>query len=403
MRFARDPITTLDRWRAKYGDPFTIPAINGDVVTTGRPELIHAIFAAAPHRYAPFGVQALEPVVGPHSILIQQGRTHLRQRRLLMPPFHGERMRTYAEIFAEVTRTRAHAAKGQTSMLALAQAISLDVIIRAVFGIEEVDRPEVEQIVVSLTRATSPLLLFIPALQRSFGGWGPYARLRRALDRTDAMLQARIETARSTPGGQDILSLLLQTRDENGEPMSDGEIRDHLRTLLFAGHETSAITLAWAVDLLLRHPEILQTLKAELEADANSPWLAATVNETLRLYPAVTEALRALCTPMTIDRWTLPEGAVVAPSIHLLHRNPDVYDEPSAFRPDRFVSKKPNPQHFIPFGGGHRRCIGAAFAQYELGIALRTLITEFDLKLVHPRPPRVVRRNITLGPSDGVP
>ena len=403
LRFARTPLASLDRWAARYGDPFTIRAVNGNVVTTGRPELIKTIFAQDPDQYLPFGVDAIVVLAGRRSIFVQNGTAHRRQRRLLMPPFHGARLEAYETIVADATRHRMSAAGNRpTAMLEVAQAISLDVIIRAVFGAREEETEAIEAAVQSLVSATHPLLLFIPAFQRELAGRGPFARLRRALSETDMLLQERIRKARDN-GGDDILSLLLAARDEDGAPMTDDEIRDHLRTLLFAGHETTAIALTWAVDLLGRHPDVAVRARQETLNDGPSPCLSAVVDETLRLYPPVSEVLRLLKTPMSLGSWTLPEGTVVSPSIHLLHRNPTVYDEPDRFRPERFIDRKPKPDHFMPFGGGHRRCIGAAFARWEMTVALATILREFDVEPVNERPPRVVRRNVTLAPSDGVP
>ena len=403
FRFARSPLAALDEWRTRYGDPFTIKAVNGDVVTTGRPELIKSIFSFSPDELAPFAVHAILPLAGEHSIFANQGAAHTRQRRLLMPPFHGDRMRTYNEIFAEATRRQVATAEGPTKMLPLAQRISLEVISRAVFGVATEALEEVERAVRRLVRAANPLLLFFPALQVELAGWGPMATLRRAREHIDALLQARIDAARQVQGGQDILSLLVATRDDTGRPLDEQEIKDHLRTLLFAGHETTAIVLAWAVDQLGRHPEVLDALRNEIDADAEPRWLPAVVYETLRLYPPASEVLRVLRTPMTLDEWTLPVGAVVSPSIHLLHRDPAIYPNPDRFQPQRFLDIKPRSEHFLPFGGGHRRCIGAAFATRELMIMVRTLVAEFDFMLLNDRPPRVVRRNVTLAPSDDVP
>ena len=362
------------------------------------------ILAEDPSRFTPFAVQALLPVVGPDSIFVNRGDRHRQQRRWLMPPFHGQRMRLYGETIAEVARHRAStAAGGRTSMLSVAQSISLEVIIRTVFGVGGRDVAEVETAVTELVAATHPLLLFIPALQRTIAGRGPYARLRRAIARTDVLLQRRIEAARRAGDGTDILSLLLSVRDADGAAIPDSELRDHLRTLLFAGHETTAISIAWAVDQLARHPAVRHGLREALDRDEQDPALDATVYEVLRMFPPVSEVVRALRAPLQLADWTLPTGAVVSPSIHLLHRNPDLYDDPGVFRPDRFANGKPSADRFLPFGGGYRRCLGAAFAQYELTAVLRTLVMEFDFEVVNDAPPRVARRNVTLAPSDGVP
>lgn len=406
VQFARDPTGCLRRWKARYGDPFTVRAVNGDVVTTARPELVKTIFARDPEDYGPFAADALIPMIGAHSIFVQQGPAHRRQRRLLMPPFHGARMRHYAEVVAEVTRRQAGAASS-TTMMALAQRISLEVILRAVFGANDAaEARSLEREIARLIKTINPLVVFIPALQRRFGGLGPFARFERQRRATDALLYARIAATRTAlERGEertDVLSLLLSARDEAGQPMADEEIRDHLATLLFAGHETTAISLAWAVDLVGRHPPVKARLQAEASSGETS-YVAAVAKETLRLYPPLTEALRLLRRPMTLGAWRLPAGAVVSPSIYLLHRDAALYDDPDCFRPERFIDSAPSADHYLPFGGGHRRCIGAAFAQFELEGALHALFDAFEIELVSGRAPALVRRNVTVAPSDNVP
>ena len=403
LRFAMRPTVSLTRWRRRYGPTFTIRAVNGDVVSTCDPALIKTIFAEHPDTYAPFGVRAVDALVGPESIFVQASGSHRRQRKLLMPPFHGTRMRTYAETFRTVTR-RHVASASDVSMLDLAQSISLEIITRAVFGADEGSVETMNETIRRLVDAVDPLVLFLPVLQKSWGGLSPFPRMMRARAATDTLLIDRIHAARrGEGGGDDILSMLVATRDDQGHALSDTEIVDHLRTLLFAGHETTAISLAWAVDQLARHRDVLSRLREDLQSDTPRGWLTAVVNEVLRLFPPVSEVLRTLRRPMTLGKWLLPTGAVVSPSLYLLHRSPELYAEPDAFRPHRFIDTKPNPDHFMPFGGGHRRCIGAAFAQQELTAALETIVREFDFEVQRAQPPRMIRRNITLAPSDGVP
>ena len=412
-RVLTKPYEYLPRWLATYGDPFTIKTLNGNVVMTANPADVRTVFATPPDRFASFATRGLAPFLGERSMLLLDGARHRRERKLLMPPFHGERMRVYAGTMASAAARHLEAASGRPfSMLRTAQDISLEIIVRAVFGVQEQERTErFAAAVLAMTDAIHPALLFMPFLQRELGGFGPYARMRRRLAALDALLQEQIERARAAPG-HDILSLMLAARDDSGEPMRDAEIRDELRTLLVAGHETTAITLAWAVDLVHRHPAVLARARDELdalgadaapEAYASLPYLDAVCKEALRLYPVLTEVGRILLAPLQIGGYELPAGVVVMPSIMLVHRRPDLYPEPEAFRPERFLERKFSPAELLPFGGGHRRCLGAAFATFELKMVLGTMLSRWQFRLRDEIAPVPVRRNVTMTPSGGVP
>jgi cytochrome P450 len=402
-------------WRARFGDPFLLRAFNGDIVMTGRADLVKAIFGANPDAFAPFGVKAVAPVVGEQSLLILGGEAHRRQRKLLMPPFHGARMRAYAETMREVTVRRLEAAAGSSadaSLQDLAQQITLEIIVRAIFGVEE--GAEVEAIadgIVATVDAVHPAFLFMPWLQRELGGFGPYARFRRAFERGDRELQELIEARRRRPAGDDILWMLLEARHDDGAPMSDAHLRDELRTLIVAGHETTAMTIAFLVDNLYRSPHALARARDEavqVEGSAASalatlPYLDAVAKETLRLRPIVTEVMRTLRVPMALGDVEAPAGMHLGVSMALAHFDPEVYPDPQAFRPERFLERQFTPAEYLPFGGGSRRCIGAAFADMEIRIAMATLLASFDVTLRSPEPAVPVRRNITMGPAGGVP
>jgi len=406
FRYLRDPYGTTLAWRAAYGDPFFMHALNGDILMTGRAEHLRRIFAAPPESFAPFGVRALAPVVGESSVLVLGGARHKRERKLLMPPFHGARMRAYAETMREVALRRFSAAVGTvTTMQELAQQITLEIIVRALFGLE--DQAEVDtasRAILEVIDRVFPSFLFAPWLQRSPFGLGPYARFKRAIEAADRELLRRIEARRRGGEGHDILGMLVAARDEDGAPMKDEEIQDELRTLIVAGHETTAMTLAFAVDHLLRSPEALARARAEASAEGPAaPFLDAVAKETLRLRPIVTEAIRTCTQPLDLGDLVVPAGGNVGIGIVLAHHDPERYPDPLAFRPERFLAATYGPTDFLPFGGGHRRCIGAAFAEMELRIVLATLLRCFDVTLLSPSHAKPVRRNLTMGPAGGVP
>lgn len=421
------PLTSMPGWFRRYGDPVLLPTINGDVVMTAKPELVKQIFAAPGSVYGTFAAKGTAALTGPRSLFQLRGEPHRRHRQLIMPSFHGSRMRAYAADMQEITRdvigsaVGATGSSGRVELHGLTQRISLEIILRTVFGVQDPARVKAfSEAIQRLVAAANPLFLFMPFLQRAPLGLGPWAKFRRAYDRLEQLLceQLAITRARHQDGnaGEDVLSMLLQARDESGDHLEDEEIRDELRTLLFAGHETTAIALCWAVDAVGRHPAVAERLAAELaslpgqpdpgadaEALAKLPYLEAVCNESLRLYPIVTENLRGLHEPLELGGYSLRPPTAVSASILGVHMSPELYPEPEEFRPERFLERKYGPHEFLPFGGGHRRCIGAAFAGFELRIVLGTLLREFSLRLCNPHPPRPVRRNVTLAPEGGVP
>lgn len=414
-RFITDPMTAIPRWFERYGDPVFIPAVNGDVVMTARPALIKQIFATPATSYGPFAAKGVAALTGPRSLFQMRAEEHRRHRRLIMPSFHGSRMRAYAADMQQATRRVFDEAigRGPVQLHTLTQRISLEVILRTVFGIEQPDRVErFAEAITELVDAVSPMFIFMPFLQRELWGMGPYARFRRMFERIDDMLVEQVERTRREGGGEDVLSMLLAARDENDGRLDDQEIRDELRTLLFAGHETTGIALSWAMDAVGRHPQIAQRLTDDLsalgddpapEALAKVPYLEAVCNETLRRYPIVTEVLRTLHAPMELGGYSLRPPMAVSASILGVHNQPDLYPEPEAFRPERFLERKFGPHEFLPFGGGHRRCIGAAFAGFEMRVVLGTVLREYGVRLQNPVAPKPVRRNVTMAPEGGVP
>ncbi|MEM6532185.1 MAG: cytochrome P450 [Myxococcota bacterium] len=411
-RVLRYPFTFCPRWETQYGDPVLLPCVNGDIVLTGRADLIQQIFSASPENYGVFGTEAMAPLVGPNSLLTMEGEHHRRDRKLLMPPFHGQRMRTYAETIQHISRQHFDraTARGETDVMTVAQAITLEVILRTVMGVDDPEELEdLAKALVEIIDAAHPAFLFAPFLQREFGGFGPWADFVRKRAHGDALLDQRIGAARQKNSGDDILSLMVNSCYDDGAPMSDAAIKDELCTMLVAGHETTAITLAFAVDYVFRNTAELDRISADAEGAAGDPSQQAklvsirgVIRETLRLRPVLTESLRKLNRPVTLDGVELPAGVVLAASAVLAHNNPDVYPEPQEFRPTRFEGRAFSPFEYLPFGGGHRRCIGAAFAEMELQIALATLLAEYEVELLAPLA-KPVRRNVTIAPAGNVP
>ncbi len=378
------------------------------------PDLAQPILAAPPETYGPWAVGTIGEVIGERSLLATEGEVHKADRKLLTPPFRGARMRAYGEQMQAIAIRRfdeVATAGHEFKMLDVTTDITTDVILRAVFGVEDgPDFDEGRQLLFELVNI-SPMLLFTKRTHTSlFPGYRNFIDTR---ERFNAWLSRRIDEARDRGDeGVDILAMMLAARYDDGTALTEEDLRAHLVTLLFAGHETTAISLAWAVHWLWRNPDLLDELRAEItdagpdappEDIAKLPLLCAVCDETLRLHPIVTENLRLLRKPLKVGDYTVPEGIGVGVAIAIIHEDPDLYPEPQAFRPHRFLDRKFNAFEFLPFGGGHRRCIGASFAHYEMRLAIATLVTSgIDLELLEPdEQPR--RRSVTMGPARGVP
>jgi cytochrome P450 len=414
LRYARDPLGFYADCARRFGDVFTIPTVLGPIVVCGDPEGVRSIFALPPESFSRWSTDAVSPLLGEASLLLSGGARHARDRKLLTPPFHGERMRAYGAVMrAAALREAASWTPGAAfSMQDAGSAISIDVILRAVFGVDEAaGLDQLRAALLGALASMSPLLMLFPALRRRFGGIGPYARMIRVRDRLDALTYDAIARRRARggdDGGDDVLGLMLSARYDDGSAMSDREIRDQLLTLVFAGHETSGIALAWAVNWIERTPSVRDRLGAELAALgddpapaalAAAPYLEAVCLETLRLYPVVGEVIRLLRAPLTLATWTIPSGVPVSSCIALVHARPDLYPEPEAFRPERFLERKFAPHEYLPFGGGARRCIGAAFGLYEMKVVLGTLLARHRFTLVRAERERPVMRNLAMGPQ----
>jgi cytochrome P450 len=407
-RFLFRPIPFFEHWRRELGETFAARLIGpGDVVFVSDPDSMKRLFGAdRVNTIAPGRNIILRPLLGRQSLLLQEGEEHLRRRKLMLPPFHGERMRAYESLIAEVTAAEVDRMPVGTpfALHPHMQAITLEVIMRAVFGVSDAARRDElrENLVAILAESASPLAigLVIGPTQRL----PHYRRFAQRVARTDELLAAKIAERRADPDlerREDILSMLIAARFEDGSEMSDGELRDQLMTLLLAGHETTATGLAWAFDLLLHTPSALSRLLGDLDSE-ESEYLDAVVTETLRVRPVVPFTGRLLHEGAELGGFDLDPGTVVLAAIYMAHTNPDVYPDPFAFRPERFLEEGPDTYSWIPFGGGTRRCIGAAFALMEMRVALRTILASVALEAADPRPERMTRRNVTLSPRGGV-
>jgi cytochrome P450 len=416
--FIRNPYRFLDECARRYGDWFTVrvPGVTPFVFTSD-PAAIREIFLGDPeHLYAGKANRPLGAFMGERSILFADGAAHMHDRRLLLPAFQGERMRAYGPVMRTIARASiAQWPVGQRFAIhPWMRSITFDVIMRAVFGLDDSAaalslRDGLRRLFQLYTGRIAPLFA-LPAFRIDLGPWSPWGRAVRLSREVDSMLFAEFARRRAEGANRDdILSMLLAARDENGAPMSDAVLRDQMLTLLLAGHETTAASLAWAVYRLLAHAEAMQRARDEIAALGAQPdpaslrYLEAVINETMRLSPVVPNAARELQAPMTIAGHALPKGVAIAPCIYLAHRRAESWPEPEKFDPQRFIDSRPSPYTFFPFGGGTRRCIGAAFATYQMKVVLAELLSSVELAPVPGYSPRAVRSSIALAPSDGMP
>jgi cytochrome P450 len=397
----------MRRAHQRHGDVFTLrlPSFGAGVYVAA-PELVKQVFAGDPRHLKAGAANAtvLEPAVGLNSVLTLDEDEHMRQRKLLLPPFHGEAVRRYGELIREVTDRQIEtwpvgepfAIREQT------QRITLDVILRAVFGVRDPARfARAQKLVDEFTKRSHAILLF-PVLRRRLGRFSPMVRFERARAALDGFIYEEIAARRreADTDRDDVLSLLLQATHEDGTPLSDRELRDELVTVIGAGHETTATGLAWAAERIVRTPRVLMRLRESLDA-GETEYVDAVVKETLRTRPVITDVARKLTQPMEIGGYRLPAGIFVLPAILVIHHREDLYPQPLEFRPERFLEGQGEGFAWIPFGGGVRRCIGAAFAQYEMRIVLSAILQRADLRAAEPEPERMRPRNITLAPQHG--
>jgi cytochrome P450 len=405
MRWLLRPVSFLESCRRRFGETFSVRFLGfrTPLVMVSDPEVIRELYATPEHSLPAGRTLALLPILGARSLLLLEGREHLARRRLMLPPFHGARMRAYESTVREVVAREVESwPEGEPFAIhGHMQRVTLEVILRAVFGVTDAARGArlADRLGRLLAETSSAGLQFAVLLSARVGAPDPLVRMAGLRREINALLDLEIAERRADPR-EDILSMLVAARFEDGEPMDDAEIRDQLMTLLIAGHETTATGLAWTFDLLVRHPGALERLVAEADAGEQA-YARAVVSESLRLRPVVPLAGRRLAAPLRVDGHELPAGTDVTPAIWLAHTRADRYPEPYAFRPERFLDGAPSGFAWVPFGGGVRRCIGAAFAEMEMRVALAEVLRHRTLRSASGSAERVARRNVTFSPAGG--
>ena len=430
------PLDFLEECAQKYGDIFKLNLMGLPPFTiVSNPQGIEEILSVDAKKFDVGRTNDLAAgLLGDNSLVLLDGAPHRRQRKLMMPPFHGEKVKSYAETICQITNKVADGwQEKQIVAHKVMQDITLETILHVVFGLSE--RKQVAEttepsrrlhryqqikapLIEFLDLTGSPLkasIIFLPFLQKDWGEWSPWGKVERRKQKIYDLLQAEIDDRRANPEllGDDVLSLLMSARDEHGSGLRDIELKDQMMTLLVAGHETTATTLAWALYWIHKLPEVKQKLLAELDsldADANPleisrlPYLTAVCNETLRIYPVAFMAfLRFAKSPIQVMGYQFDSEEMFAPGIYLTHHREDLYPEPKQFKPERFLERQYSPYEFLPFGGGNRRCIGYALALLEMKLVLATVLTNWDLSLVSDRNIRPKRRGGTIAPDNGVP
>jgi cytochrome P450 len=417
--FLRNPYRFLNRCAREFGDWFTVrvPGV-APFVFTSDPAAVHEVFQGdAAVLHAGKANSPLGAFMGERSVLFLDGDEHLHDRRTILPAFQGERMRAYAPMMRSIAR--AAIARWPTDVrfpvYPEMRAISFDVIMRTAFGLDEsAAAGRLKDLIARLFALYSGRLASVfqlPAFRLDLGAWSPWGRVVRLNREMEAALYAEFARRRASAEGnrEDILSMLLAASDEKGALLSEQVLRDEMMTILLAGHETTAASLAWAIYRLGQHPEVARAARDEVEhlpedADpASMRYLDAVLSESMRLSPVVPNIGRALQDDLTIAGHKLPRGVVLAPCIYLLHRRAELWPDPEKFDPARFVDSRPMPYAFIPFGGGTRRCLGAAFATCQMKIVLSELLRRFEVAPANGYEPRPTRVSIAIGPSEGAP
>jgi len=406
--FVLKPAQFFEACQASVGEYFTLRPSPGRVlVVTSDPEAVRAVFTGDPAKLLAGRANAiLAPLVGSRSVLLLDGAEHLRERRRLLAPFHGERLQRTRRAIAEIARWHiAGWPRGRRfPALESMQAITLEVIMRVVFGVEDQRRRErlaraLRRQLDLLSSRAATLGLSLTAGPAGPGRGGLWELLFGARRQADRLIYEQLELRRRGHGASaDVLGWLLDARDERGRPPTDEQLRDQLMTLLVAGHETTATALAWTLERLTRERDVLERLYAD---PSDERYIDAVVREALRLRPVLPAVARQLACPMRFGPWLLPAGVQIAPSIYLLHRRADLYPEPQRFLPERFLERPPGTYEWIPFGGGVRRCLGASFALLEMRTVLAEVVRSVRLLPARAGAERVRRRGITFAPARG--
>jgi cytochrome P450 len=424
LQWIFSPMSFMEACTKRHGDIFTLQ-LNRPVVFISNPQAIQQMLTSDTKEFeAPSDWNTpFEPMLGKNSVITLSGEAHQRQRQLIMPSFHGDRMRTYGQVIGDITEEIiSHWQIGKPFCVRSAmQAITLRVIMQTVFGLCEGSRAQEVEKLLSLMLdegGRSPLralILYFPALQRDLGfltSWGTFLRRR---ERVNQLLYAEIHERREQldPSGTDVLSLLMTAKDETGQPMTDQELRDELITLLTAGHETTATALTWALYWIHKLPAVREKLLEEIDSLGDHPdscdnifklpYLNAVACETLRIYPVgMLTFPRVVRKPVSLCGHELEPGTIVIGSIYLTHQREDLYPEPKQFKPERFLERQFSPYQYLPFGGGVRRCIGMAFAQFEMKVVLAKILSRLELALVDNRDVRPKRRGLVTGPERSI-
>jgi hypothetical protein len=406
------PGGSIERLRERYGKRIAVQLpFQPPFVILSDPGDIKELFMAPPDVLHPGeGARVLEPLLGHNSVILLDEGPHLEQRKLMLPAFHGEKMQRLTGMMTELAEREVGSwpIDAPVALHSHLQQLTLEVILQAVFGLERGQRlDDLRDLLAGLLKFTENPLSVLPALRR-VASWTPSLRrfeeLRR---RTDKLIFALVRERRAAeqagePLGDDILAMLLQARHEDGSPMSEAELRDELMTALTAGHETTASQLAWAFERLAREPAVMARLAAEVDAGDGDEYLTAVIYEVMRRRPVLPNAEPRLAKkPVTIGGYRYPAGVSLLASAYLVHHDPEIYPEPYAFRPERFIGNPPGTYTWIPFGGGRRRCLGASFAMQEMKIVLRAAVARYELAPAGARPERVARRSITFSPAGG--
>ncbi len=426
LQWIGDPVGYMEHAVKDYPDLFAAQVIGfgGNLIFVNHPQAVQQLLTSDRRQFVASGKEnsILKPLVGEYSIFLLEGDRHKKRRKLLLPPFHGERMQAYGQLICDLTTKIFDRFTPGQSFCArqVTQDISLQVILQAVYGVYDGERAQklrklLSQISDVFSSPLTSAFLFFPWLQQDWGKWSPWGNLMLQQKNLDKTIYQELAERRANPDQerQDILSLLMSARDEEGQPLSDIELRDELMTLMFAGHETTATAIAWALYWIHHLPEVRRKLLAELESlgsdpepmeIAKLPYLNAVCQETLRISPVGMLTFPRVATQeLELFGYDIKPGNILVGCIYLIHQREDIYPDAKEFRPERFLKKQFSPYEFISFGGGARRCIGEALAQFELKIAIATILSRYELALANNNPEKPQRRGVTLAPNNGVP
>jgi cytochrome P450 family 110 len=420
-----NPVRYLHNCDQQYGDIFAVhfSKLFDGVIFVSNPAAIQQLLTSDTKQFTAPGTanQLLKPLLGDRGTILLDGLEHRQRRQLVMPAFHGDKVRVYASLIQKITQDLIQQWPENVTINAREQmqSISLSVILQTVFGLYQGERLDIiqQKLVEVVTIFDSPLkssFIFIPQLQQDWGAWSPWGKVKRSLAELDRLIYAEIADRRRDyqPERTDILNLLIGSQDVDGKGMDDQELRDELMTLLFAGHETTATALSWAIYWSSYLPEVRAKLLADiatlgtdrdLTAINKLPYLGAFCAEVLRIHPvALLTFPRVALEAVSLQGYDIAPGKVVMGCIYLTHHRPDLYPEPDLFQPERFLKNQFTPYEYVPFGGGSRRCIGLALAQMELKLVLVEILTNCQLQLTDKLPIAPVRRGVTLAPRTGV-